>query len=100
MTVIMRRPSHKTIITNIRRLVGNEPDLPDDLQKGTAYAIDAVVDGKTEHFYYVEGNLGGALQGCTKIFGFSVGVYRILSPFVQSYVRGKHYDFPVDLGLV
>jgi hypothetical protein len=91
---------HRTIVTNIRRLKGDEPDLPDDLQKGTAYAIDAIVDDRAERFFYVQGDLGGATQGCTRVFGPSVGVYKILSPFVQSYVRGKHYDFPVDLGLV
>jgi hypothetical protein len=90
----------RTIITDIRRLTGDEPDLPDDLQKGVVYAIEAIVEGRAERFFYVQGDLGGAIQGCTKVFGPSIGVYRVLSPFVQSYVSGKHYDFPVDLGLV
>ena len=87
MTVRQRR----TIITSIQRLMGNEPDLPDDLPKGVAYAIDAVVEGKAERFFYIKDDLGGTFRGYTKIFGPSIGVQRILSPFVQSYMRGEHY---------
>jgi hypothetical protein len=102
MTVLHSLPSRRTVITSIQRLNGDEPGLPDELQEGTIYAIDAIVEGKQVRFFYVDGRLGGSWDyAISRIYGLSGGVRTVLLPFVEGYVRGRRHDeFPVDLGLV
>lgn len=106
MTVLHRPPSRRTIITSIQRRQGDEADIPDELDSnaGTIYAIDAVVEGKPERFFYIEYTHlhGGTFDiGCDRLYPHSDGVHFVLQPFVQAYVRGERSDdFPVDLGLV
>ena len=100
MTINLRAPSHKTIITRIRRVARDDPGVPEDAQEGILHAVDAIVDGTSVRFYIVEGPLGVTFEGHGPSFGVSVGVYDVLLPFVDSYLAGDHYDFPVDIGLV
>ena len=101
MTVTFSAPSHRTTILSIAAIERDAAGVPEGLQTGRLYAIDAVVDDKQTRLFYVQNVRGGGIvHGASVVFGRSHGVRTVLVPFIQRYLNGEGIDFPADVGLV